>query len=230
MRYSRVYLESIGYELAPVVVSTRELESRLTPFLAAHGFPPPRLDLLTGISERRWWEPNDRLSRGATAAAKHALAKSNVSAKDIGTVIYAGVCREQYEPATACSVADNLGMKPQTILDISNACLGVLNGIVLVANQIELGQTKAGLVVSCESAREINDATIDKLNSIASTISRAEAETLYRECLATLTGGSGAVAVVVTSDEVSRDRRRRLIGGNSMSAPEHNGLCSWGLQ
>ena len=160
MRYSRVYLESIGYELAPVVVSTRELENRLTPFLAAHGFPPPRLDLLTGISERRWWEPNDRLSRGATAAAKNALAKSNVSAKDIGTVIYAGVCREQYEPATACAVADNLGMKPQTILDISNACLGVLNGIVQVANQIELGQTKAGLVVSCESAREINDATI----------------------------------------------------------------------
>ena len=30
MHYSRVYLESIGYELAPVVVSTRELENRLT--------------------------------------------------------------------------------------------------------------------------------------------------------------------------------------------------------
>jgi acyl-CoA:acyl-CoA alkyltransferase len=230
MKYSRVYLESIGYELAPVVVSTRELENRLTPFLAAHGFPPPRLDLLTGIAERRWWEPNDRLSRGATEAAKNALAKSNVDPRDIGTVIYAGVCREQYEPATACAVADNLNVKPQTVLDISNACLGVLNGIVQVANQIELGQTKAGLVVSCESAREINDATIDKLNGIATTISRAEAETLYRECLATLTGGSGAVAVVVTAADVSRDHRRRLVGGNSMSAPEHNGLCSWGLQ
>ena len=230
MRYNRVHLESIGYELAPVVVSTAELEARLTPFLAAHGFPAPRLDLLTGISERRWWEPNDTLSRGATAAAKHALGKSNVHPKDIGTVIYAGVCREQYEPATACAVANNLDIKPHTILDVSNACLGVLNGIVQVANQIELGQTKAGLVVSCESAREINDATIDKLNAVAPSISRQEAETLYRECLATLTGGSGAVAVVVTSSEVSRDRRRRLLGGNSMSAPEHNGLCSWGLQ
>jgi 3-oxoacyl-[acyl-carrier-protein] synthase-3 len=105
-----------------------------------------------------------------------------------------------------------------------------LNGVVQVANQIELGQCKAGLVVSCESAREINDATIDRLNSHAQSMDKKEAETLYRECLATLTGGSGAVAVLVTAESVNRDRRRRLIGGNSMSAPEHNGLCSWGLQ
>lgn len=230
MRYNRVYIESIGYELAPVVVSTADLERRLDPFLKAHGFPPPRLDLLTGISERRWWEPNDRLSRGATVAARHALSKANVNPKDIGTLIYAGVCREQYEPATACAVANNLGLKPQTLMDVSNACLGVLNGVVQVANQIELGQCKAGLVVSCESAREINDATIERLNAHATGLDKKEAEELYRECLATLTGGSGAVAVLVTAEEISRERRRRLIGGNSMSAPEHNGLCSWGLQ
>ena len=29
MRYSRVHLDSIGYELAPVVVSTSELERRI---------------------------------------------------------------------------------------------------------------------------------------------------------------------------------------------------------
>jgi len=115
-------------------------------------------------------------------------------------------------------------------MDVSNACLGVLNGIVSVANQIELGQAKAGLVVSCESAREINDATIDRLNETGGQLSRPDAEALYRECLATLTGGSGAVAVLVTSDELSTGHRRRLIGGSSMSAPEHNGLCSWGLQ
>jgi 3-oxoacyl-[acyl-carrier-protein] synthase-3 len=230
MHYNRVFIESIGYELAPVVVSTPDLERRLDPFLKAHGFPAPRLDLLTGISERRWWEPGDRLSRGATAAAKNALAKANIAPRDIGTLIYAGVCREQYEPATACAVANNLGLKPHTLMDVSNACLGVLNGVVQVANQIELGQCKAGLVVSCESAREINDATIDRLNGAAATLSRKEAEELYRECLATLTGGSGAVAVLVAHEDVATDRRRKLVGGHSMSAPEHNGLCSWGLQ
>ena len=31
MRYSRVYIDAIGYELPPVVVSTAELEARLRP-------------------------------------------------------------------------------------------------------------------------------------------------------------------------------------------------------
>ena len=230
MRYNRVYLDSLGYEIAPVVVTTAELERRIQPFLSAHGFPPPKLELLTGITERRWWAPNDRLSRGATVAAEHALRQSSIHPRDIGTLIYAGVCREQYEPATACAVANNLGLKPSTLMDISNACLGVLNGIVQVANQIELGQVKAGLVVSCESAREINDATIDRLNSTGAGMTRADAEAMYRECLATLTGGSGAVAVLVASADVVKHKRRRLVGGSSMSAPEHNALCSWGVQ
>jgi 3-oxoacyl-[acyl-carrier-protein] synthase-3 len=167
---------------------------------------------------------------GATAAAKHALTKSHVSAKHIDALIYAGVCREQFEPATACSVAANLGLKPTTVCDISNACLGVLNGIVTVANQIELGQCKAGLVVSCESAREINDATIDRLNSLPKDAGRPEAEKLYRECVATLTGGSGAVAVLVTDKDLASGHRRRLVGGTAMSEPDHHELCSWGMQ
>ena len=60
-----------------------------------------------------------------------------------------------------------------------------------VANRIELGQIRAGLVVSCESAREIVDLTIDRL------LRERSMETL-RKTVATLTGGSGAVAVVLT--------------------------------
>jgi len=46
---------------------------------------------------------------------------------------------------------------------LSNACLGVLNGILEVANRIELRQIRAGLVVSCESAREINEVMLNRL-------------------------------------------------------------------
>ncbi len=31
MNYSRVYIDSLGYELAPVVVTSQELEERLRP-------------------------------------------------------------------------------------------------------------------------------------------------------------------------------------------------------
>jgi 3-oxoacyl-[acyl-carrier-protein] synthase-3 len=224
MYYNRVYLEAIGYELPPVVVSTSELEARLKPMYDAHRLPAGQLELLTGIGERRWWEPNHRLSDGATAAGRKALAAANFDAKDVDILIYAGVCREQYEPATACSVASNLGISPDaTMYDLSNACLGVLNGIIEVSNRIELGQCDTGLVVSCESAREINETAIDRVN-------RAKSVDVFRSSLATFTGGSGAVAVLVTRDMVTKAKRRRLVGGAAKNAPEHHNLCRWGVQ
>jgi 3-oxoacyl-[acyl-carrier-protein] synthase-3 len=224
MNYNRVHIEAIGYELPPVVVSTAELEARLAPVYQALKMAPGQLELLTGINERRWWEPGFPISQGAAAAAKKALAAADVSAADIDVLIYAGVCREQFEPATACAVAHELKINPSaSIFDLSNACLGVLNGIVDVANRIELGQAKAGLVVSAETAREINENVIDRMV-------RTKSVELFRESIATLTGGSGAVAVLVTSADLSREKRRKLLGGVTQNAPQHNSLCRWGLQ
>jgi acyl-CoA:acyl-CoA alkyltransferase len=207
-----------------VVVSTAELESRLAPVYQALKMAPGQLELLTGINERRWWEPGFPISLGAAAAAKKALAAADVSAADIDVLIYAGVCREQFEPATACAVAHELKINPHAaIFDLSNACLGVLNGIVEIANKIELGQAKAGLVVSAETAREINENVIDRMV-------RTKSPDLFRESVATLTGGSGAVAVLVTGEELTRQRRRKLLGGVTQNAPQHNSLCRWGLQ
>ena len=224
MNYNRVHLEAIGYELPPVVVSTAELEARLAPVYQALKMSPGQLELLTGINERRWWEPGYRLSQGAAAAAKKALASADMSADDIDVLIYAGVCRENFEPATACAVAHELNINPNAaVFDLSNACLGVLNGIVEIANKIELGQAKAGLVVSAETAREINENVIDRMV-------RTKSVDLFRESVATLTGGSGAVAVLVVSEELSREKRRKLLGGVTQNAPQYNSLCRWGLQ
>lgn len=224
MKYSQVHIESIGYELPPVVVSTAELESRLSPVYQALQMSPGQLELLTGINERRWWEPGYPLSQGATAAARKALAAADMSAADIDVLIYAGVCREQFEPATACVVAHELKVNPDAaIYDLSNACLGVLNGIVDIANRIELGQAQAGLVVSAETAREINENVIDRMV-------RAKSVEFFRESVATLTGGSGAVAVLVVSEELSREKRRKVLGGVTQNAPEYHALCRWGVQ
>jgi 3-oxoacyl-[acyl-carrier-protein] synthase III len=224
MHYSRVHIESIGYELAPVVVSTAELENRLAPVYQALRMTPGQLELLTGISERRWWEPGYPLSAGAAAAARKALAAAALTPADIDVLIYAGVCREHFEPATACAVAHELNVNPDAaVYDVSNACLGVLNGVVDIANRIELGQARAGLVVSAETAREINEITIDRMV-------RTKSMELFRESVATLTGGSGAVAVLVVGEELSRERRRKLLGGVTKTAPQHHTLCRWGLQ
>ncbi len=192
MRYTRVFLDSIGYELAPVVVTSTELEEQLTPIYKNLHIPQGQLEALTGIIQRRWWEPGYRLSDGAIAAARKALAKSCVQARELDVLLYAGVCREGFEPATACRVAAHVGVNPAAaVYDVSNACLGVLNGILDIANRIELGQIRAGMVVSCESAREIMTTMIERMLQMKDMES-------FKLSLATLTGGSGAVAVLLT--------------------------------
>jgi 3-oxoacyl-[acyl-carrier-protein] synthase-3 len=224
MNYSRVYIDSLGYELAPVVVTSQELEERLRPLYQGLRIPEGQLEALTGIVERRWWEAGFPVSQGAVAAARKALNNSQVPTHDIDTLIYAGVCREQFEPATACRVAADLGISPNAaVYDISNACLGVLNGILDIANRIELGQIRAGMVVSCETAREITDIVIDRMLE-------SQSMEVFKNSLATLTGGSGAVAVILTDGSYSAEKRRRLLGGVTQAAPEYYGLCRWGIE
>jgi 3-oxoacyl-[acyl-carrier-protein] synthase III len=223
VKYNRVYLSALGYELGPEVVTSAELEERLAPVYQRLSIHAGQLEAWTGIAERRWWHTDARLSAGAAAAARKALAKSAVKAADLGVVIYAGVCRENFEPATACAVADALGVRGSaSVYDLSNACLGVLNGMLDIANRIELGQIRAGMVVSCESAREINEIMIARM---LHGVEMGE----FAEALATFTGGSGAVAILLTDGSFAGDKGHRLLGAVSQVAPEHHELCRWGL-
>jgi 3-oxoacyl-[acyl-carrier-protein] synthase III len=232
-KYNRVYLTALGYELGPEVVTSAELEERLAPVYRKLNIQPGQLEAWTGIAERRWWHPDTRLSAGATAAARKAMAKTSVQAADLGMVIYAGVCRENFEPATACAVANSLGVKGgASVYDLSNACLGVLNGMLEIANRIELGQIRAGLVVSCETAREINEIMLARLVDEAH---GGIAMDRFADVVATFTGGSGAVAMLLTDGSFANTAGagkagHRLLGAVSQVAPEHHRLCRWGLQ
>ncbi|MCF1428462.1 MAG: 3-oxoacyl-ACP synthase III [Shewanella sp.] len=223
MNYSRVFVSGLGYELAPDVISSTQLEQRLLPLYQKFRIPHGQLAALTGIKERRWWPAGFKVADGAVSAARKALATSGIALNDIGALIYTGVCREQHEPATACRVASQLGTSSQTVIyDISNACLGVLSGMLDVANRIELGQIRAGMVVACESAREIVEASIKRLL-------QAPSMQGFAGSLATLTGGSGAVAVVLSDAQLAPADAHRLRGATVLSAPKHHDLCHWGM-
>jgi len=221
MKYSKVYIDSFGYELPPNVVTSDDLEKRLEPVYDALHFQSGQLEAITGIRERRFWDPGFRMRDGAIKAGRKALAASGISPSDVGMLIYGGVCRDNLEPATACAVADGLGFSAETqVYDVSNACLGILNGMVQVANAIELGQVRAGMIVSCESARQIVDITIDRL------LETRDMD-IFKKTVATLTGGSGAVAVILTAETLT-DAGHRLLGGATRSAAQHHQLCVWG--
>ena len=113
MLFSRVYVESFGYELPPNVITSDDLEKRLEPLYEALRFQKGQLEVLTGIRERRFWDPGFRMHEGAVQAGRKAIENSEISPSDIGALIYGGVCRDNLEPATACAVSHGLGLAPR---------------------------------------------------------------------------------------------------------------------
>jgi 3-oxoacyl-[acyl-carrier-protein] synthase-3 len=221
MRWKSVSVEAIAYELPEERVATSLLESQLRAVHEALHLDAGQVEALTGIRERRVWPRGVSMAECGVRAARKALDQAGLTGHDLGAVVYSGVCRDNLEPATACAVADGLGARGDVmVFDLSNACLGVLNGMVEVANRIELGQMRAGLVVSAESSREIVESSIARMTA-EPTMER------YRLGLATLTGGSGAVAVVLTHVDGSFVERR-LVAAASLAAPEFHRICRWG--
>ena len=102
--------------------------------------------------------------------------------------------------------------------DIGNACLAFLNGMEIVGNMIERGQIDYGMVVDGESSRFLTESTIARLE-------RPETDaTTFREEFASLTTGSGAVAMLLARADLVPDGHR-LAGTFSLAATEHNRLC-----
>jgi len=147
MLFSRVGLHDFAYELPPNVVSSVDLEEELDAVYRRLKLPEGRLELMSGIAERRLWNPGTRPSDAATLAGRKAIETSGVSPKDIECLIFSSVSRDMLEPATASFVHRQLGLSPNCLVfDLSNACLGFLNGMLVLGNMIQLGQIKSGLI------------------------------------------------------------------------------------
>ena len=220
MRYSNVCIESFAYVLPDTVVTSDELERRLAPVYDRLKLPYGRLEMMTGIRERRFFAPGTLPSQVSAQAAEKALAASSVRREDIGCLIHASVCRDFLEPATATVVHHRLGLPHSAIVfDISNACLGMLNGVIEIANRIELGQIEAGLVVAGENGAPLVETTIQSfLND--TTVTRQS----FKESFASFTIGSGAAALVVAHRDLAGERRR-LAGGAARADTSANDLC-----
>ena len=225
MKYSHVYLNNFGYQLPPNVVSSDDLEARLAPVYERLKLPVGRLQLMSGIKERRFWDAGTKPSDGAVMAGKKALDNAQCLAGDIDCLIFTSVCRDMMEPATASFVHASLGLSERCLVfDISNACLGFLNGMIMMANMIELGQIKIGLIVSGETAEELVESTINAI---------LRDETLTRKSIkpsfASFTIGSGAVALVMSGSDCLQ-KTARLAGGVFRTDTSSNDLCKGGTE
>ncbi len=221
MRFEHVHLEACGHVLPEEVVTSDALEQRFAGLYERLGLSVGRLELMSGIRERRFFPPGTRPSAAAAAAAEEALGGSDVDRGRIGCLIHAAVCRDFMEPATASVVHARLGLSPDCqVFDLSNACLGFANAMIVVAGMIERGDIEAGLVVAAEDGRALVEETVRMLTS-GDDVGRAAVKRAY----ASLTIGSGAAALLLTHERVARTDRR-LLGGTALAASEHHELCS----
>ncbi len=223
MKYQNVCIEALGYTLPEAILTSEELEARLEPLYRRLRLPQGRLELITGIRQRRFWDRGTLPSEKSVDSAAAALGVAGVDKRHVGALVHASVCRDYLEPATACGVHHRLGLPAQCLIyDVSNACLGILNGMVQLANMIELGQIRAGIVVGTESSRQLVETTIDELNADLS-LTREQ----VKLAVASLTIGSGSAAVLLTDRALSRTGNRLLAATARAHTAGHE-LCQSG--
>ncbi len=192
MRFQNVAIESIAYALPDEVWTSAELEARLSGLYERLKLPAGRLELMTGIKERRFWPAGTRASEASAAAGRAVLAQSAFRTEQIDLLIHSAVCRDRLEPATASYVHRLLGLPGHTqIFDVSNACLGFLNAMVIAAGLIECGQIERALICSGENGRPLVENTIHQLQHPELT------RKTIKPYFANLTIGAGAVAAVL---------------------------------
>ncbi|WP_299467979.1 3-oxoacyl-ACP synthase III [uncultured Gimesia sp.] len=225
MRYEHVCIEAVSCILPPHVVTSDEMEARLAPVYERLGLPAGRLELMTGIRERRFFDPGTLPGTISALTVNRLLDQAQFDRKYIGALFHGSVCRDQLEPATASGVHHAAGLPHQAlVLDISNACLGLLNGMVFLANMIEMGQIRAGVVVGTEVGRDLVEGTIEDLLNDP-TLTRKS----IKNDFASLTIGSGSAAILLCDRSLSRTGHR-LLGGNFQTDTSHHELCAGGVE
>jgi 3-oxoacyl-[acyl-carrier-protein] synthase III len=141
----------------------------------------------TGIKERRIAAKDESTASMASIAARKAVEAAGIAATDIDLVLCATITPEMQFPATACFVANSLGLSTAPAFDLSAACSGFIYALETAGNFIATGRYKNVLVIGAETLSRITD---------------------YKDRASCILFGDGAGAVVL---QASRDERRGLM-------------------
>ena len=218
-RFSNTSILSVVALEAPEVVTSASFDDQLEPTLERLGLRRGMLEQVAGIQERRWWPEGVTYSESAAEAGKAALEAAGISPDRIGLLVDTSVCRARLEPSSAVFVHDALDLPSSCLnFDLSNACLGFVNGMQLAGTMIDSGQIEYALIVDAEGSRLIQERTVARLQD-----PDTEATDIMSD-FATLTLGSGAAAMVMGRTDQHPDGHQ-FVGGVAHAATEHHNLC-----
>ena len=219
MKFTRVAIESMAYALPEDVYSSLDIEQKLSPLYSRLKLSQGRLELMTGIRERRLWPTNFKPSE-ASATAGVKLLQTGIDPNEVDLLIHCSVCRDRLEPATASYVHRLMGLTGKTqILDISNACLGFLNAIILAGSMIETGQIQRAILVAGENGAPLVHKTIELLNE------EHHDRKSIKPFFANLTIGAGAVAWSLVDRDLVSENKPLLGAWACHTDTSHNELC-----
>jgi 3-oxoacyl-[acyl-carrier-protein] synthase III len=219
MFFKNVAIEAVACALPTTIITSAEIESQLSATLDRIGIKPGIIEGLSGIRERRFWDIGQQASDVATLAAEKALKQTGIPRESIGCLISTSVSKDYIEPSVASLVHGNLKLADHCInYDLGNACLGFVNAMASMGMMIDAGLIDYGLIVDGENSREVVEATIDRLRQPDA---KPEA---FRDEFATLTLGSGAVAMILCHRDLSTTGH--VVNGSvTRAATRHSRLC-----
>ncbi len=217
--YSRAALLAVTEVEAPLEVTSDDLDEKLKDVLARLKLPASLLQRVAGVRARRFWDETRDFQEAAADAGTAALSAAGVDASRVGLLINTSVTRATLEPSVAVRIHDLMGLPTSaTNFDITNACLGFVNGLMIASTLVDAGQIDYAVVVAGEDSGRVQEATVRNLH--AQTTNRGN----FMEQFASLTLGCGAAAAVVGSIEDHPDAHR-ILRGVTRAGTDHHGLC-----
>lgn len=217
--YSRAALLAVTEVEAPVEVTSQDLDDQLAEVLTRLRLPGSLLERVAGVRSRRNWDETEDFQEAAARAGVAALEQAGVPRERVGLLVNTSVTRATLEPSVAVRIHHLMGLPTSaTNFDITNACLGFVNGLMLASTLVDAGQIDYAVVVAAEDASKVQAATVANLH--AETTHRGN----FMEQFASLTLGSGAAAAVVGRIEDHPDAHR-IVRGITRAGTDHHGLC-----
>src|SRR5882757_8328273 len=121
------YLQAFGHYLPPQVITNAALETRT-------GRAAPSIEKTSGIHERRYATQSETVADLGLAAANACLKNANLTANDIGLILFSSGSAERAFPGPASVLAQKLGLIATPAIDIPVASAGSLIGLAFAAD------------------------------------------------------------------------------------------------
>jgi len=165
-------------------------------------------------TEVRYLDPegNGKIALSAAEAGRRCLDAAGLPGDAVDVLIYGGITRAFYEPATAAEVAARLGLERVAAFDVTCACCGFLQALDAAATY--LSAHPALETVLCCTAEVPNNQIGYDIATLLELQTRSAALTL----------GSGAAACLVTRHRLA-GASFRLHSTRTQTAPAHWRTC-----